>query len=815
MKPDNTLELRIRLKIGLLFLIVILYVVGVYFYSHNLKKNIDEQKKEMSESYKVQSQSEKLVYNVQEVQSILNELLVSHSTSQQALLDSLSSTISEQISFLSQHISETSTDELLASIDSLLNKKKEIVNTLNQRLRQRNPVQDIEDKIVSYEEIVKDSVIITILKDTTVVIKEIEGRRNIWGRLRDLVKSRPQQDSIIQISETEKEIITTSRVDTVISSDLKSATKEASVSYSSQITSIEKQVRELILSDQNISLQISKLLSEFHYQTTQITQKGILKSELLIQRIFSFAIFIGALSLIIILIIIIFIASDLNKGRKARIALAEEKELTEKLMKSRHKLLLSISHDIKTPLSSIMGYLEIWNQSEVEGSKIKQLKSAQNSAQHILSMLTNLLEFSRLEQNKAVLHNSIFNLSETMNEIIEMLLPLTDETKLKVELKFIPGDSFWIKTDYTILKQILINVISNALKYTSHGSVEIKAEYNKGLIFTIEDTGTGMTDSELKEIFKPFSRASSLSTTEGSGFGMYVTKGLIQALNGSINIESEKERGTRVRITIPIHPLENIKMEKGEPSEKSNIYNRILILEDDIPLARMITEYLNQKGYIADLSSNPEEINNSIEKISDYEIVFTDMEMTYINGNQSLLRIREKNTEIPVWLMTANDDYTNERALSEGFNGLIKKPVQLANVINILSEQKDNYTKEYKPISSFSSLTEFLGDDEESIKSILSTFVTSVYKDIEKLTKEIELSNFEGAQQICHKMHPFISQMGAEYLCGVLLKMDSLRGKGYSSFPEWKSELQKSVNDIKAYADKIKEEYNLERFDSN
>ena len=179
-------------------------------------------------------------------------------------------------------------------------------------MRQRNPVQDIEDKIVSYEEIVKDSVIITILKDTTVVIKEIEGRRNIWGRLRDLVKSRPQQDSIIQISETEKEIITTSRVDTVISSDLKSATKEASVSYSSQITSIEKQVRELILSDQNISLQISKLLSEFHYQTTQITQKGILKSELLIQRIFSFAIFIGALSLIIILIIIIFIASDLE-----------------------------------------------------------------------------------------------------------------------------------------------------------------------------------------------------------------------------------------------------------------------------------------------------------------------------------------------------------------------------------------------------------------------------------------------------------------------------------------------------------------------
>lgn len=810
MKPDNSLELRIRLRIALLFLIVILYVAGVYFYSNNLKTSIDEQKKEMMEYHNIQSQSEELIFTVQEAQAALNDFLVSPKDSGHLIFDSLLTKVSGQIVVLKQLNPENGTNVFLNDVDSLLSEKKSIILTLNQKLRRRNPIQKISQKIERYDEMVKDSVTITTFKDTTVVIKEIEEKRNIWGRLKNLVKPQPQQDSIIQISEVEQEVVTKSRADTIISADLKSATKEASATYSTQITGIEKQVREIILADQNISLKISTLLSKFHNQTTQITQKGILKSELLIQRIFNFAIFIGALSLIIILIIILFIASDLNKGRRARVDLASEKQLTEKLMESRHKLLLSISHDIKTPLSSIMGYIEMWKQEEPEKNKSHQLKSTYNSAQHILSMLTNLLEFSKLEQNKADLHLSRFSLPDMMQEIIQMFMPITDEKGLEIESVCMIDDSFWIETDYTVLKQILHNVTSNAIKYTSDGKVEIITEYSDELIFTITDSGIGMTEDEIQNIFKPFHRYQNMITTEGSGFGMFVTLGLINSLNGSISILSEKEKGTEVIIKLPIHPIDNNRYADPEKSYKPvYIYDNILIFEDDILLGNMIMEFLNREGLKVDLCSNPNAIKACIGNISGYDIVLTDMEMVHFNGHQILKLIREKDRNIPVWLMTANDDYHPKLAKTDGFEGLIKKPIQLNLLKEILSGNLTDSGEEHKVSNRFSTLTDFFGDDEESIKDVLSTFVTTVHKDTDTLSALIASSGFKEAGQLCHKMHPFIDQTGAESLTEVLRKMDSLREQNESSFPEWKEELQQSITEIRSYADKIKEEYNL------
>jgi len=157
------------------------------------------------------------------------------------------------------------------------------------------------------------------------------------------------------------------------------------------------------------------------------------------------------------------IIDDLNKGEKARIDLAREKQITEDLINSRHQLLLSVSHDIKTPLSSMMGYMEMWDSDELPPDIKRQLHSARNSGLHILSMLTNLLEFSRLETNKGVLHFSQFDLTELVNDIIDMFQPLTEEKGLKLQFENHTTSSFVVETDFTLIKQILINVISNAV----------------------------------------------------------------------------------------------------------------------------------------------------------------------------------------------------------------------------------------------------------------------------------------------------------------------------------------------------------------
>lgn len=806
MKSVNSFEHRIRIKIGLLFLIIILYVVGIFIYSYNLRKYVDIQKDEISDSYEVLSQSNRLIISVHEAQDALNAYLVDPQATHQLTYDSISSTISHQITEIKHLASQKQQDIYIESVDSLLHEKNNIVNQLIVQFRPQSPLKELGKKIETYPEFIQDSVVVTTNKDTTIVVKEKKG---FWARVKNLVNPNQTPDTIISVAQVEQETRLTSRIDTGMYADLKNITEAASITYSTQLSGIEKQVRELILADQNISLEISQLLTKFYNETTRITHEGIQSSELLTRRIYTFAVVVGALSLVLIIIIIFLIIDDLRKGQKARLDLAKEKQLTESLMESRHKLLLSVSHDIKTPLSSMMGYMEMWQEEKIFEGKKKQIQSAQNSGKHILSMLTNLLEFSKLERNSGELHNSRFDLIELMKEIIRIFKPLTDGKKLDIEFENLVGSPLYVDTDHTVLKQILVNIISNAVKYTITGRIDIKLDYRQNLIFSVTDTGIGMHESDIQEIFKPFSRIKNPLKVEGSGFGMYVTQGLVHSLKGEIKIQSKKDEGTCVTIMLPLHPIEKTTDNSATaiPAQRK-VYSNILIFEDDISLAELLKEFLSQSGFKVKICNDSRDMNGFINHISLFDIVFTDMQMLNITGSEILQKIRETNSEIPVWLMTAYDDYSTERAVSEGFSGFIKKPVQMSKFIEILSgENRAKFKETTRFDERFPQLVSLFGNDVEIIKEILSTFVTNVYNDTQSLTELTQTSDFNGAQQLCHKMHPFINQIGFAHLCDVLIKMDSLRGEEETAYPGWKEEVLQSVQQIREFAFEIEKEY--------
>ncbi len=798
----------------------------------------------------------------------------------------------------------------MGDIDSLLQEKNIIVNRLIRQFRTQNPLIELDKKIETYDDIIQDSIVVTTNQDTTLVEKR---QKDFWGRLRNLFDPKYAPDTTITIVHTEQEARSTSRVDTIMYADLKNITQEASRTYSSQIERIERQVRQLVFAEQNISLRISQLITQFYNEALQTTRQGIDNSEMLTQKIFTFSLIVGALSILLILIIIFFIIDDLNKGQKARSDLAKEKQLTEDLIDSRHKLLLSVSHDIKTPLSSIMGYMEMWDSEDATEDRKRQLQSAQNSGKHILSMLTNLLEFSRLERNSGTLYFSRFNLIEMMEDIVNMFQPFTEEKGLALEFENHAPSPFFVETDYTLLKQILVNVISNAVKYTPQGSVCIRLQQEQQLVFTITDTGIGMDADDIQKIFTPFSRIKNPVKTEGSGFGMYVTKGLVDTLKGSIVLTSEKGKGTCVTVKLPIRQRESISPpEKKEDSEREGRrYNKVLLFEDDVSLGAMMKEFLTQKGYKVKLCSDSRDIKGFLRLISLFDIVLTDMQMTNITGTDILHEIRKTDSGIPIWLMTAHGEYTTERAVSEGFTGLITKPIQMHKLIETISregfrgseeksrvseemlgdageesyvaekgthekrvpvseeethaseeqphvfdkespisdKQSDTSDKEH-PISDkksnassdkkshisdkqpyipeaqnqvsrkkpqgkrelslqekFPKLASLFGDDEKAVKSILVGFAQSSYKDREALTEIIKKGEFKEAQQLCHRMYPFFSQLDADHLCGTLRKMDSLRGEEESSYPDWKEDLTETIAQIKEFADGIRKEY--------
>lgn len=827
MKPEKSTEQRITIKIGLILLVVLLFFSGLFAYSTILKKNIDAQKQEMNNSYRVLLYSNQLIVSIQNAQDILNRYLVSPRRIYQQQYDSISQDILEQIEIIKSISPEKEQSALLGAIDSLLNEKKLIVNRLLVQFRSQSPLFELDRKIETIEPVIKDSVVVTTNSDTIIVHRE---RRDFWSRLVHLFDPKFEPDTTINITHTEKETRAESRVDTLMYSDLKGITEEASKTYSSQMQRIESQVRELVLAEQSISLNISKLITQFYNEAIQTTQQVTGNSEMLTQRIFSFAITVGAISIFLILIIIFFIIDDLKKGKRARIELSKEKKLTEELIDSRHKLLLSVSHDIKTPLSSIMGYMEIWDSEEKQELRKKQLKSAQNSVRHILSMLTNLLEFSRIEQKTASLQKSTFDLIELIEDILSMFRPLTDDKGLQLDFNNNLESPYFIETDYTVLKQILVNVISNSVKYTFNGSVDIDLNlflHKSGVLkFVVSDTGIGIDNEDLKKIFKPFSRTNNPLKTEGTGFGLYVTKGLIDSLQGEINITSEKGSGTVVTIKLPLkHVTEFIPEASGSEIStyvKDSIYDKILIFEDDISLGNMIKEFLIQKGFKVKLCSNTRDIIGFMRLISTFDIVFTDMQMVNVTGTEILKDIRVRDEEIPVWLMTANDEYSREKAESEGFSGFVKKPVQMSLLLKILSadpskgELKKKSTDGLDPENNlnkksleqmFPGLVSMFGNDTEYIKYVLSVFVQSSSIEIENLNQLIKKGDFNEVQKMCHKIHPFLSQLDADYLCTNLKKMDKLRNRDESAYPNWKDELTESVKMIKEFTESVKRDY--------
>jgi two-component system sensor histidine kinase EvgS len=803
---DYSLERRIGVKIGLLLLIVILYVAGIFIYSLRMKRDLDVQKVEIASANELLAQSNRLVLSVQQAQEVLNQYLMHPKSTVLQQYDSISATIPVQIARLKQLASQRDRELYLESMDSLLNEKRRIVNQLTLQFRSQSPIREINRKLERYNDLVLDSVVVTTNEDTTLVVKDKKG---LWTRLKKLVNPNRVPDTIISVTRVEQETRLTSRIDTAVYSDLKSVTQVDSEHYSTQLSGIEKRVRELILAEQNISLQISQLLSQFYNEATAVSQQGIESSERLTLRIFTFAVVIGSLSLMLILVIILLIADDLKQGQRARLDLAREKQNTESLMESRHQLLLSVSHDIKTPLSSMMGYMEMWQDEHIPESIKKQLRSALNSGKHILSMLMNLLEFSRLERNAGELHLSRFNLSELLEEIIRLFRPLTENKKLDIELEELIEPPCYIETDHTVLRQILINVVSNAVKYSVEGGVTIRSYYENGLVFSIRDTGIGMNESDLREIFKPFSRIENPLKAEGNGFGMYVTQGLVHLLNGEITVRSGKGEGTCVTIRLPLHPVEAPADENGKgfhPPLKN--YRKVLLFEDDLPLGNLIREFLQRRGFKVKVCSDSRDIEGFVNHLSLFNIVFTDMQMPTVTGNEILEKIRKVNASIPVWLISAHGDYNGKRARSEGFSGFITKPVRLERLVDILSGEGEAMKEEPPPLNGkFPQLEALFGDDAMTIREILSSFVNTLYRDTGRLEVSIRESAFREAQEICHKIHPFVCQLGARHLCDALIRMDSLRGEEETAYPAWREELSSTIRQLRTFADNIREEY--------
>ena len=716
-----------------MYIILALSVIVMIVYLHNLRKNISSQRHKIENQHAILRATNNLMLAVSETQSSASLYL---STKGKKYFNNYIQSIDSVENLIDVIIKIKPEDrEKLHRIENLLREQAQNITKLNLQFAEPNPMVTLNERLQEYEPYLKEDTLYTSDIQIDTIVTPLP-RKKIRKGTNDAYNPKKNKIEIV-VNQQTNTLRTVEMDSSAILYEVGDIAQKAQELYEQNIKTIEKRVGILVSSDKDIASEVAAMLLEFHQETLDATLSIIDNSEKIIGRNYLYSTIGGILALVLILVFIGLIITDINKGREARQALEIANKRTRQLMESRHKLLLSVSHDIKSPLNSILGYLALMESDA-------NVRSMQNSSEHILSMLENLLEFSNLEQGTLQKSLSDFNLRDLFSDIYDMFLPLAGQKSITLSFS---ADNIRIYTDRIKLKQIIINLVSNAVKYTPSGTVEFNARFDKNkLKIKVIDTGVGIPSEKLPQLFLPFSRVEeNNAVADGTGLGMFVVKGLTDILDGQVVIRSKIGGGTTVSVSIPA---------KRSAKEIPQGMKKIKVYDDEPAMVKLLSDMLLRLGHkVVD---------------TDYDLILTDMEMGDISGLDIL---REAKNTVPVIVVTGRADFSTQKAMELGFDGFLAKPFTLESLREIVGDGE--------------LLDDFFGDNKEEIMQL---FRASTAENIEILKQALTDNNFKQAQSTCHKMFPMFAQMG--YPTEELRKIDAHRSGAYT---DWQEDVKKVI----------------------
>ena len=773
-KIRDRIEQRTNWKVVVTYLFVIALCCAMFYYISDLRHSVENQRTNIKSQNEDLEWANRFTQKVHEAQNTANLIafsnkptLIRQFAQQRDVLKAISDSIS-QTNFSEQN------KQRIKEIAYLIEKKGQISYTLSKQFYDFNPLAEFDRTIDEYQPNTKDNstIVTTTIKDTII---HQGKKRSFWQRVGDVFNP-TKEDSVVHVSVKKVDTLVQHEIDTLpILYNLRSLSDKAKSEYRNKIEEYEEQASQLIMDDNLLSEKISTMLLQLNQEVLDSTVAEITKSEAIIEENIKISTIIGFVTLVLIIIFIILIISDVNKSYKLRIAAEEAKKKTEEVLESRHKLLLSVSHDIKTPLTSIMGNIELLEKTVNK----KEIKSIEESADHILNLLTNLLEFSSLEQGKLIAEKTSFDAFALCQETANMFETIAHQKNLQFVFQTDFGEPTFVISDRLKIKQIISNLISNGIKYTLEGKVVFASKIENGkLIFDISDTGLGIPQDKINEVFKPFARIDTYNQfAEGSGYGLSVVKGLVDLLEGEISLESEVGKGTHFTIKIPVEMAEAKPKATNSIKQCNSIPLNILIIDDDNTLLSVMVGLLQKLGHIGIPCSSANDINGALLQTEAIDYIVTDREMGALNGNEILRMFKEANADKPVILMTARVEYNSEKAKEEGFDGFIRKPFNLNDLESLFGRVSlaETETIESPFVEKFPTFCEMMCNDAEAIRSIMEVFTSSTANDLLTLNTCIDDNDFVGVQALCHKMLPMFTQL--EQDTSFLSKMNELRGK--------------------------------------
>lgn len=607
-----------------------------------------------------------------------------------------------------------------------------------------------------------------------------------------------QVDNIIQEEYTDTIDEAYNPVDT-IATMLTSIQHKVFQTRQESMRTLDARINQLRIAGGRVSQRVNQLLDNIEDDEQKAMEVRIAHEQDIRQQAAWTMATIAILAVLLVLIFFTIIWRDITRSNHYRKELEKAKLYAENLLVAREKLMLTITHDIKAPAGSIIGYIDLLIRLVQDRRQQFYLHNMKSSANHLLDLITSLLDYHRLEAGKMDIHPVTFNPHELFESIYTSFLPGAEKKQLTLNFEENIPRTLNLEGDPFRIRQIAENLISNALKFTSQGSITIQVDYEQNrFTFRVEDTGCGMSIQEQQRVFQAFTRLQSAQGQEGFGLGLSITKKLVELLNGEITIESAPGKGSIFQVVLFLPKVTKAPITQVETLSDDKKQWRILLIDDDriqLNLTEvMIYDLFNHAQHnippVIKCCTQPEELFKLIASET-FDIVFTDIQMPAMNGFELLQKLRSLDVpqakNIPVIAITARSDMDETDFCTQGFAGCLHKPFNQTELLKIFKThmqedwkgntvQTDSKLSDTECTYNFSPLTAFSGDDPAAAHEILETFIGESTKNYERMKQALSNKDMADLCNVAHKMLPTFTMIEARKAIPALQWLEFHRG---------------------------------------
>ena len=603
--------------------------------------------------------------------------------------------------------------------------------------------------------------------------------------------------------EDNAEQITTKRLDSLVQSVKKVLTDLEFANRQFQNEVIQKE-NELLNNDMILNQQVQSLIAGLEEEERQNTVERAEVFQNMLNKTSNIIILGGCIILLIILYFIINIIGDISRSQRYRVELEEAKDFAESLLASREQFMAAITHDLRSPLTTVMGYTDLIQKTDLNEKQKHYLTQIKKSSEFILRLVNDLLDLSKLEAGKMLIENLSFNPKKLINDTVNNIIPAEKKKDVEIKIEVSEETNAQIQSDPFRIKQILANLISNAWKFTEEGSILIAAKLieddaeNHHLQLIVKDSGIGISKEMKESIFEEFSQENSSIEKRfgGSGLGLAITKRLTELLNGEISLESEQGRGSTFTILIPVVKLseareeaervQEAKEETGSTEKLDATGLKALIVDDEPGQLSLTVEVARSMGFEIDTAENGKIGLKKLEA-KDFDIVLTDIQMPILDGFELIDKIRSRKAfrDLPVIALSGRTDIEKEVYTKAGFNNKLLKPYKpqelkdnIANLLDLhLEPAETSAIQKNGKLQSESydlrDIYEFSGQDEDAMQTIIQAFLEGAHKSLEELQRAYREDDTDKMGKLAHRMLPMLKQMKANEVIMVLMKLEA------------------------------------------